>query len=69
MNELLGNKQVAITILALGVMVALLSILIDPIRGVALYLAAIQIVGLIVGVILALIGGFLAFFYKMAVEE
>jgi hypothetical protein len=69
MSNLLGNKQFAYVVLIVGLILLLLSLLYDPIRGVTFYLAVYQIIGLIVGVILALIGAYLAFFYKIATED
>ncbi len=66
MSEYLKNKNVAYGILAVGVIVALLSILIDPIRGYDIYMATSQIIGLIVGIVVALVGVYLAFMVKPA---
>jgi hypothetical protein len=66
LKDLLGYKQVAYAVLVIGVIGALLSILIDPIRGEELYMATIQIVVLVVGIVVALIGAYLAFMYKPA---
>lgn len=64
MSNLLGNKQIAYAVLAAGVGLALLSVLIDPIRGYDIHMATIQIIALIVGIVVALGGVYLAFMYK-----
>lgn len=61
MNQLLNDKRVAYGLLAGGVILAVLSIVIDPLRGYDLYLAAPQIIALVVGVVAALVGAYLAF--------
>ena len=66
MSELLNNKQVAYALLVGGVVLALLAVLLDPIRGYDIYLGGAQIVALIVGIIVALIGAYLAFMYQGA---
>ena len=62
----LNDKRLAYGALIAGVVLALLSILIDPIRGNTMYLAPIQIVVLIVGIVLALAGAYLTFMRKPA---
>ena len=64
MNQLLADKRVAYVLLAGGVILALLSILIDPLRGHDIYLATVQIVALVIGVVVALLGAYLAFVRK-----
>ncbi len=64
MDKYLSDKRIAFATLAVGVIVALLSILIDPLRGHDIHLANIQIFGLIVGIVAAFIGAYLAFMYK-----
>jgi hypothetical protein len=61
---LLNDKRVAYLVLAVGIVAILLSVLIDPIRGYDIHMAAIQIVVLIVGIVLALAGAYLAFVRK-----
>ncbi|MCD4684565.1 MAG: hypothetical protein K8S97_01335 [Anaerolineae bacterium] len=58
---MLDNKQFAYGLLAVGVLVVLLSVLIDPLRGHDIYMAASQIIGLIAGLVLAAAGAYLAF--------
>ncbi len=60
------QQQIGYALLVLGVVAALLSILIDPIRGHDIYLAPVQIVVLIVGIVVALVGLYLAFVRKPA---
>ncbi len=64
MNQLLADKRVAYALLAGGIVLALLSILIDPIRGHDIYMATSQIIALIVGVVVAAGGAYLAFMKK-----
>lgn len=61
---MLDNKQLAYGLLAVGVLVALLSVLIDPLRGHDIYLATIQIIALIAGLVVAAAGAYLAFLRK-----
>ena len=61
---MLNDKRVAYALLAVGVVGVLLSILIDPIRGYDIYFATSQIIVLIVGIVLALAGVYLAFVRK-----
>ncbi len=61
---MLNDKRVAYALLAVGVVGVLLSVLIDPIRGLDIYMATSQIVVLIVGIILAVAGAYLAFVRK-----
>jgi hypothetical protein len=57
----LNDKRVAYGVLVVGVVAVLLSFLIDPLRGYDIHMATIQIVVLIVGIVLALAGAYLAF--------
>jgi len=61
-----SQKQIGYALLVVGVVAALLSILIDPIRGYDIYLAPVQIVVLIAGIVVALVGLYLAFVRKPA---
>jgi hypothetical protein len=63
-NQLMSDKRVAYGLLAVGIVAVLLSILIDPIRGHDIYLAPIQIVVLIAGIVLAVAGAYLTFVRK-----
>ncbi len=60
----LNDKRVAYGVLVVGVVAVLLSFLIDPLRGYDIHMATIQIVVLIVGIVLALAGAYLAFVRK-----
>jgi uncharacterized membrane protein YidH (DUF202 family) len=66
MNQLLADKRVAYALIVVGVVLAILSVLIDPIRGYDIHMATIQIVALIVGIIAILIGLYLAFMRRPA---
>lgn len=46
-------------LLVVGIAVALLAIVIDPLRGLGIYLATEQIVALIVGIVIAVVGLFI----------
>ncbi len=46
-------------LLAAGIVLALAAILIDPLRGLDIYLATQQIVALIVGIVIAVVGLFI----------
>ena len=61
---MLDDKRIAYGVLAVGVVLALLAILIDPIRGHSIYLATSQIVVLIVGLVVAVGGAYLSFMRK-----
>jgi hypothetical protein len=61
---LLDDKRVAYAVLVVGVIGVLISILIDPLRGLKIYLATSQIIVLIVGIVLVLAGAYLAFVRK-----
>lgn len=62
----LQQKQIGYLLFIVGLVAAVLSILIDPIRGYDIYLATGQIVVLIVGIVVALVGLYLAFVRKSA---
>lgn len=62
----LQQKQLGYLLLVVGLVAVVLSILIDPIRGHDIYLATSQIIVLIVGAVVALIGLYLAFVRKSA---
>ncbi|MBI5961685.1 MAG: hypothetical protein HY866_23305 [Chloroflexi bacterium] len=63
-NQLLADKRVVYALLIGGIVLALLAILIDPLRGNDIYLAPVQIVALIVGVVAAAAGAYLTFVRK-----
>ncbi len=58
------TRNQAYGVLVLGVVLAVLAIVIDPIRGYDIYLHWSQIVALIVGVVLALFGAYIVFVKK-----
>ena len=58
---MLDNKSMAYGMLILGVVVAVLAIAIDPLRGLDIYLHWTQIVALIAGIVVALVGAYLSF--------
>ena len=60
----LNDKRVAYGVLVVGVVAVLLSFLIDPLRGYDIHMATSQIIVLIVGIVLALAGAYLAFVRK-----
>jgi hypothetical protein len=64
LNTLLNDKRVAYALIVVGVVGALLSVLIDPIRGYDIYMSTIQIIVLVVGIVLLLAGLYLAFVRK-----
>jgi len=66
MNQLLADKRVAYVLIIGGIVLAVLSVVIDPIRGYDIHMAAIQIVALIVGIIAILIGLYLGFVRRPA---
>jgi D-alanyl-lipoteichoic acid acyltransferase DltB (MBOAT superfamily) len=66
MNQLLADKRVAWLLIIGGIVLAVLSVVIDPIRGYDIHMAAIQIVVLIVGIIAILIGLYLGFVRRPA---
>ncbi len=57
----MSEKQIGYGLLALGILAVLVSILIDPIRGNDIYLATSQIIVLVVGAVVALVGGYVTF--------
>lgn len=60
----LTPKQIAYGLIILGIAAVAISILIDPLRGYDIHLAAIQIVVLVAGIVVALVGAYLAFVRK-----
>lgn len=58
---MLDDKRIAYGLLVLGIVAAVLAIVIDPLRGLDVYLHWSQIVVLVVGIVLALVGAYLAF--------
>ncbi len=60
----MSMKQIPYALIVLGIAAVLLAILIDPIRGLDIYLATSQIIVLVIGVIVALVGAYLAFIRK-----
>jgi uncharacterized membrane protein len=60
-SDLLGNKQFAYAVLIVGAILVLLSILVDPLRGYDVCMGTEQIIMLIVGMVIALSGVYLAF--------
>jgi hypothetical protein len=63
-NTMLYDKRVQYGLLIGGIVLALLSILIDPIRGYSVHLHPVQIVALIVGIVAAVAGAYMAFVRK-----
>ncbi len=63
---MLEDKRIAYAVLAIGIVLVLLSVLIDPIRGNDIYMATSQIVVLIVGLVVAVAGAYLAFMRRPA---
>jgi hypothetical protein len=61
LDQLLNDKRAAYVLIAVGIIGAAFSILIDPLRDLDIYLHPIQIVGLVLGIILALVGVYLGF--------
>jgi hypothetical protein len=66
MNQLLADKRVAYGLIVVGVVLVVLSLVIDPIRGQDFYLGPVQIIVLIVGIVVALVGLYLTFVRKPA---
>jgi hypothetical protein len=62
----MSMKQIPYALLVVGIVLALGAILIDPIRGYDIYLATGQIIVLVIGAIVALVGAYLAFVRKPA---
>ena len=63
---LLDDKRIAYAVLVVGIVAAVLSVVIDPLRGLDIYMATSQIIVLIVGIVLVLVGVYLAFVRKPA---
>lgn len=61
---MLDDKRIQYGLLVGGLVLAALAILIDPIRGLVLYLHPIQIVALVVGILVFLAGAYAAFVRK-----
>jgi hypothetical protein len=61
---MLTNKRNLYGVILVGVVMVLVALLIDPIRGYVFYLNAGQIVLLIVGIVVAAGGAYLAFVRK-----
>ena len=64
---MLSDKRVQYALLIGGIVLALLSILIDPICGYDIYLHPVQIAALIVGIVAALAGAYFVFMRKSPV--
>ena len=62
----MSMKQLPYALLIVGIVLVLGAILIDPIRGFEVYLATSQIIVLVIGAIVALLGAYLAFVRKPA---
>ncbi len=62
----MSMKQLPYALLIVGIVLVLGTILIDPIRGFEIYLATSQIIVLVIGAIVALLGAYLAFVRKPA---
>lgn len=62
----MSMKQIPYALLIVGIVLVLGAILIDPIRGLEIYLATSQIIVLVIGAIAALVGAYLAFVRKPA---
>ena len=60
------KKQIPYALLVLGIAAVLAAILVDPIRGHDIYLATSQIIVLVIGAVVALVGAYLAFVRKSA---
>ena len=58
---MLADKRIQYALIVLGLAAALLAILIDPIRGLNVYLHPVQIIVLIAGILVFLVGAYLAF--------
>ena len=55
------NQQMGYLLLVVGIAIAVLAIIIDPLRGLVLYLHWAQILALVVGVVIALAGIYVGF--------
>ena len=64
--DLLNDKRVAYGVLVVGIIAVLISFLIDPLRGYDIHMATSQIIVLIVGIVVTLVGAYLAFVRKPA---
>ena len=64
--ELLNDKRVAYGVLVVGIIAVLISVLIDPLRGNDIYMATSQIIVLVIGIVVTLVGAYLAFVRKPA---
>lgn len=62
----MSMKQLPYALLIVGIVLVLGAILIDPIRGFEIYLATSQIIVLVIGAVVALVGAYLAFVRKSA---
>mgnify|MGYP005845163225 CR=1 FL=1 len=60
----MDDKRIAYALIVIGVVAVLVDLLIDPLRGVAFYLSAVQIIVLIVGIVVAAVGVYLGFIRK-----
>lgn len=56
---MLQNKQVAYGLIAAGLVVALLSVLIDPLRGHHIFMADMQVLALVAGIVAMGVGAYL----------
>ena len=63
---LMNDKRVAYGVLVVGIIAVLISFLIDPLRGYDIHMATSQIIVLIVGIVVTLVGAYLAFVRKPA---
>jgi len=61
---MLDDKRIAYGALIVGIVAAVLAIVIDPLRGFDLHLHWGQIVVLVIGIVLALVGAYLSFVRK-----
>jgi uncharacterized membrane protein YccC len=64
LSKWLDDKRVAYALLVGGIVLVLLAIIIDPLRGYDVYLALPQIIAIIVGVVAALAGAYLVWIRK-----
>jgi hypothetical protein len=58
---MLDDKRIAYGVLIAGILAAILAIVIDPLRGLDVYLHWSQIVILAAGIVVALVGAYLSF--------
>ncbi len=61
---MLDDSRIQYGLLVGGLVLAILAILIDPIRGYSIYLAPVQIVALVVGILVFLVGAYVLFIRK-----